>query len=208
MGVSKRRRSERAGRGPMRSPGRPTAGRREHRQAFWKAIARGASSWEAAREAGVSEPVGTRWFRENGGMPPTTLTPLSGRYLSFAEREEIALLRAQKLASVRLPDTSGARRPRSLASCAGMPRRAVVASSIARRRPSGMLTARRSARRWRSWRRTTRCGGTLRRDWPVPSRPAAVSTVALMCDGTGVVMAAARIGAGPRRGVLSRLQPG
>ena len=80
----------------MRSPGRPTAGRREHRQAFWKAVARGASSWEAAREAGVSEPVGTRWFRENGGMPPTTLTPLSGRYLSFAEREEIALLRAQK----------------------------------------------------------------------------------------------------------------
>lgn len=96
MGVSKRRRSDRAGRGPMRSPGRPTAGRREHRQAFWKAVARGASSWEAAREAGVSEPVGTRWFRENGGMPPTTLTPLSGRYLSFAEREEIALLRAQK----------------------------------------------------------------------------------------------------------------
>ena len=29
-------------------------------------------------------------------MPPTNLTPLSGRYLSFAEREEIALLRARK----------------------------------------------------------------------------------------------------------------
>jgi IS30 family transposase len=48
-------------------------------------------------EAGVSQPVGTRWFRENGGMPPTNLAPLSGRYLSFAEREEIALLKAQKL---------------------------------------------------------------------------------------------------------------
>jgi IS30 family transposase len=36
-----------------------------------------------------------RWFRENGGMPPTNLAPLSGRYLSFAEREEIALLHAQ-----------------------------------------------------------------------------------------------------------------
>ncbi|MET0213986.1 MAG: helix-turn-helix domain-containing protein, partial [Vicinamibacterales bacterium] len=30
-------------------------------------------------------------------MPPTHLTPLSGRYLSFAEREEIALLHAQKV---------------------------------------------------------------------------------------------------------------
>src|SRR5687767_2296845 len=95
MGASKRRRSDRAGRGPIRSPGRPTAGRREHRQAFWKGIARGLSSWDAALEAGVSQPVASRWFRENGGMPPTNLTPLSGRYLSFAEREEIALLRAQ-----------------------------------------------------------------------------------------------------------------
>jgi IS30 family transposase len=96
MGASRQRRSDRAGRGPIRSPGRPTAGRREHRQAFWKAIARGLSSWDAAVDAGVSQPVGTRWFRENGGMPPHNLTPLSGRYLSFAEREEIALLRAQK----------------------------------------------------------------------------------------------------------------
>lgn len=95
MGVSKRRRSDRAGRAPMRSPGRPTAGRREHRQRFWKAIARGLSSWDAALEAGVSQPVGTRWFRENGGMPPPNLVELSGRYLSFAEREEIALLNAQ-----------------------------------------------------------------------------------------------------------------
>jgi IS30 family transposase len=71
------------------------AGRREHRQAFWKAIARGLSSWDAALDAGVSQPVGTRWFRENGGMPPTNLIPLSGRYLCFAEREEIALLHAQ-----------------------------------------------------------------------------------------------------------------
>ena len=97
MGTSKRRRSDRAGRGPIRSPGRPTAGRREHRQAFWKAISRGLSSWDAALAAGVSQPVGTRWFRENGGMPPTNLVPLSGRYLSFAEREEIALLNAQKV---------------------------------------------------------------------------------------------------------------
>jgi IS30 family transposase len=78
----------------MRSPGRPTAGRREHRQRFWAAIARGRSSEDAAAEAGVSSAVGVRWFREGGGMPSVTVAPLSGRYLSFVEREEIALLRA------------------------------------------------------------------------------------------------------------------
>lgn len=52
-------------------------------------------------EVGVSQPVGFRWFRTAGGMPPSHLSrsakPLSGRYLSFAEREEIALLRAEGL---------------------------------------------------------------------------------------------------------------
>ena len=38
---------------------------------------------------------GTRWFRENGGMPSSNLTPLSGRSLSFGEREEIAIMHAQ-----------------------------------------------------------------------------------------------------------------
>jgi IS30 family transposase len=72
--------------------------RREHRRVFWSAIAAGRSSEDAAVDAGVSLPVGTRWFREAGGMAPSHLGPsanaLSGRYLSFAEREEIALLRA------------------------------------------------------------------------------------------------------------------
>jgi IS30 family transposase len=79
----------------MRSPGRPPVGRLEHRQRFWAAIARGLSSEDAAVQAGVSAAVGVRWFREGGGMPSVTLAPASGRYLSFAEREEIALLRAR-----------------------------------------------------------------------------------------------------------------
>jgi IS30 family transposase len=83
-----------AGRLPMRSPGRPPVGRREHRQRFWAAIASGLSSEEAGVAAGVSAPVGVRWFRESGGMDPLSAAPLSGRYLSFAEREEIAVLRA------------------------------------------------------------------------------------------------------------------
>ena len=84
---------ERAGRAPMCSPGRPPVGRREHRVRFWVAIARGLSSEDAA--ASVSAAVGVRWFREGGGMPSVALGPLSGRYLSFAEREEIAILRAR-----------------------------------------------------------------------------------------------------------------
>jgi DNA-binding CsgD family transcriptional regulator len=69
--------------------------RREDRQRFWEAIARGLSSEDAGRQAGVSPAVGVRWFCQGGGMPSISLAPLSGRYLSFAEREEIAILRAQ-----------------------------------------------------------------------------------------------------------------
>jgi IS30 family transposase len=79
----------------MRSPGRPPVGRLEHRQRFWAAIAGGLSSEDAAVQAGVSAAVGVRWFREGGGMPSVALAPASGRYLSFAEREEIAILRAR-----------------------------------------------------------------------------------------------------------------
>jgi hypothetical protein len=50
-----------------------------------------------ALACGVSGPVGSRWFRERGGIALIHLGPLSGRYLSFTEREEIALLRVQKV---------------------------------------------------------------------------------------------------------------
>jgi IS30 family transposase len=52
-------------------------------------------SVDAALEVGVSAPVGTRWFRHAGGMPPLSLAEPTGRYLSFTEREELALLKAQ-----------------------------------------------------------------------------------------------------------------
>ncbi len=49
--------------------------------------------------AGVSPAVGSRWFREAGGMAPSHLTPSpklpSGRFLCFAEREELAIFHAQ-----------------------------------------------------------------------------------------------------------------
>ncbi len=95
----RKRRSDRSGRTPLPSPGRPSVAGREERRRFWAAIAAGLASEDAALEAGVSPAVGTRWFRKAGGMPPAmfrpSAKPLSGRSLSFAEREEIALLRAQ-----------------------------------------------------------------------------------------------------------------
>ena len=97
MGVGKRQQAIRAMRGQIWSPGRPSVARREDRQRFWRAIAAGCSSEEAAGTAGVSGPVGVRWFRDGGGMPPISLAPVSERYLSFAEREEIAILHAQQL---------------------------------------------------------------------------------------------------------------
>ncbi|MEV6742682.1 IS30 family transposase [Streptomyces sp. NPDC051104] len=83
------------GRPAMRSPGRPPV-RRDVERAFWKKIAEGLTSEDAAVACGVSAPVGTRWFRERGGMPSIQLSPVSDRYLSFAEREEIGLLKAQQ----------------------------------------------------------------------------------------------------------------
>jgi hypothetical protein len=96
-----RRRLAGAGRERMRSPGRPSVARWEDRQRFWAGIRRGLSSEDAAVSVGVSQPVGTRWFREAGGMPPITQALLSGRFLSLTEREEIAISHAR-----------GTRRPR------------------------------------------------------------------------------------------------
>ena len=81
------------GRAPMISPGHPSTRRGIERE-FWKEVAAGLSSEDAATAVGVSPAVGARWFRQGGGMPTIELAEPGGRYLSFAEREEIAILRA------------------------------------------------------------------------------------------------------------------
>src|SRR5215217_7772443 len=86
--------ADRALRPAMRSPGRPMPARHVER-AFWRLIAQGRRTEEAALEIGVSTPVAVRWFRHAGGMPPLSLAEPTGRYLSFSEREEIAMLKAQ-----------------------------------------------------------------------------------------------------------------
>ena len=86
--------ADRALRPAMRSPGRPEPSRSVQR-AFWRLIATGVTTETAAAVVGVSTPVAARWFHHAGGMPPISLDEPSGRYLSFAEREEIALLKVQ-----------------------------------------------------------------------------------------------------------------
>ena len=92
-------RKKRSTRARLGSQGRPPVAGRAEQKLFWRGIAAGLNSENAALKAGLSEAVGPRLFRKAGGMPPamfrSSAKPLSGRYLSFAEREEIALLNAQ-----------------------------------------------------------------------------------------------------------------
>ena len=78
-------------------------------------------------------------------MPTVTLAPLSGRYLSFAEREEIALLRAQKLGVREIARRVG-RSPSTIS-------RELRRNAGTR---SGLLTYRASTAQWHADRRARR----------------------------------------------------
>ena len=92
-------RKKRSTRARLGSLGRPPVAGRAEQAVFWQGIAAGLNSENAALKAGLSQAVGPRLFRKAGGMPAAmfraSAKPLSGRYLSLAEREEIALLNAQ-----------------------------------------------------------------------------------------------------------------
>ena len=159
--------SELTGRAAMRSPGRPPVASRVDRAVFWLAVGDGMTTVEAAKLTGVSEAVGVRWFRDGGGMPTVSLAPLSGRYLSFAEREEIALLSARRVpVCARSPGGLGDRRRRSPASCAATRLPAAGSSSTGRRSRSGRPNGWPGVRRPRSSRSTSGCGSTCRSGCP------------------------------------------
>ncbi|MGH3470210.1 MAG: IS30 family transposase [Thermocrispum sp.] len=69
----------------------------EFRGRFWAGIRAGLSVESAAEAAGVSVGTCERWFRQAGGVMPAGDAFARTRCLSFAEREEIALLRAAGL---------------------------------------------------------------------------------------------------------------
>jgi IS30 family transposase len=63
-------------------------------QPFWAAWQGGEFLTDAAALAGTHRHRGLAWVREAGGVRPRRGLDLQGRYLSFAEREELALGRA------------------------------------------------------------------------------------------------------------------
>ena len=63
-------------------------------QPFWAAVQRGEFITEAAESVGSYREMGGRWIAAAGGVRPRRGRDLQGRYLSFSEREEIAVGRA------------------------------------------------------------------------------------------------------------------
>ena len=64
---------------------------RSTRRQFWRLVAEGMSTAAACESLGVRTGTGNQWFRDAGGMPPLSLVEPTGRFLTFSEREEIAL---------------------------------------------------------------------------------------------------------------------
>lgn len=63
-------------------------------QPFWAAWQAGEFMTDASAIAGTYRQRGLAWVRQAGGVRPCRGRDLQGRYLSFEEREEIALGRA------------------------------------------------------------------------------------------------------------------
>ena len=180
MGVVKGREAVRALRPAMRSPGRPPVGRREHRERFWEGIAGGLSSEDAGVAAGVSPAVGSRWFREYGGMAPFVFVSVSGRYLSFG---------------------------RSHVSCAATLQPVAEGLSIGPRLRSGIRIGGPAARRSRSSLRTTPCATTWRIVW-VGRSPARMASWCRdpRCVGSVAVTGPERIGGWSPEQISNRLR--
>lgn len=67
------------------------------RRRVWDRIRAGDAPEVAGPAVGVSAKAAQRWVREAGGVNPFPLTSPVGRYLSFEEREDIAVWRGQRV---------------------------------------------------------------------------------------------------------------
>lgn len=206
----RRRRSDRSGRAPLFSPGRPpVAGREVHRQ-FWAAIATGMASVDAAVHAGMSQPVGARLFREAGGHATGDVSAIS----EAAVRPVSLVCGAggdRPSSSARLLHAGGCaagsdgQLQRSPGSCGAMLPPGAADWSIARQRRNGMPSDLLAARSRRSLRSTRHCEPMCRNDWQVSSslRVGLLFPVRL-CAGKAAGMDRGSIGGGQTPGARSR----
>lgn len=207
--VRRQQAADRAVRPPMRSPGTPPHAR-EVQRLFWIEIAKGLIPAQAAIAVGGSQPVGQRWFHNAGGMPPFHLEPLSGRYLSFSEREEIAILHAQG-AGVRQIARAIGRDPSTVSrELRRTPPRVDTDPTTVRRSGSGRRTWLPSARRSRSWSPTRGCAPTSRTSSAgrSPGPMARWFPVRRHRASRGTTSPTARTGPGRWRGARSRSRTG
>ena len=201
-----RRRSDRAGRAPLPSPGRPSVAGRDERRRFWAAVAAGSTSEDAALEAGVPPAVGIRWFRAAGGIPPAmfgrSARPLSGRHLysPSGRRSRCCARRASQCRRL-LVGLDGQRR-RSHGSCGATLRLEVAAWSIARQQHNGTPSDPLADQNQGSLRSTRRCGPMWRSGWLAPSwlRAGHLSPVR-WCTGKAGATDGGKIGGGQKPGV-------
>jgi hypothetical protein len=141
MGYTQRQEDVRQYRGQIPSPGRPTVAWREDRVRFWAAVARGAKTEDACVEAGVSGPVGFRWFRHAGGVNPCLVRCRTGRALRARGAEAMTTLLEQLRQSLTWDRGQGALRARSVHRRDRHPR-------VFRRPPQSLATRDQRKRQW------------------------------------------------------------
>jgi Helix-turn-helix domain len=137
-------------------------------QPFWAAVQRGEFITGAAESVGSYRVQGRRWIVAAGGVRPRRGRDLQGRYLSFSEREEIAVARAAG-ESVRGIARRLGRSPSTVsASWRVTP---IAAGSIARRRRTRWRGSGRVVPSRPSWSSTRGCVRSCSGTWSASTLP-------------------------------------
>jgi len=200
---------ELTGRSAMKSPGAPSL-RREVERQFWRGVARGLSSEDAAVAIGASPAAGSRWFRERGGMPPLSLPRCPAGICRSPSVRRSHCCGRRTSASARSRGSWAGTGRRSRGSCAATPPPGAGGWSTGHRWRSGRRSCSRSVRSRRSSSPTPGCTPTSRSGLPVRStaRTAPLSRARSRSGGRAGTSRGGRTGGGPRRGVRSRSPTG
>ena len=195
---------DRAAAAGTRWGGHPPAGRREHRVRFWEAIARGHQARTLRLRRVCCRALVSGGFARVAGCRLSALAPVSGRYLSFAEREEIAVLLARGCGVREIARQLG-RAPSTISrelqrNAALGPAGLNIGPRPRRRMPSVALDdpSRRSSRSTRS------CGAMCRTDSPEPCSGLTGASRVRRSAGVGGVRGRERTDAGDNVGARSR----